>query len=189
LPSIFASTADGGCSGPHNHHHQGAALPFSIRTGKSLESPALLAVAADHRKDAITSIATLAGVSGAALGLGILDPLAAALTSIFILHIGWQTFSGAAHDLMDGTAPESFNQQIINLAESVNHVEHVHEIRTRRSGQYYIIDLKLEMDPSMTVKQAHDVVTEVKKLIFQRIQNVGDVMIHVNPHDEEHVAP
>jgi len=160
---------------------------FSIRTGRSLESPALLAVAADHRKDAITSIATLAGVSGAALGLGILDPLAAALTSIFILHIGWQTFSGAAHDLMDGTAPESFNQQIINLAESVNQVEHVHEIRTRRSGQYYIIDLKLEMDPSMTVKQAHDVVTEVKKLIFQRIQNVGDVMIHVNPHDEEHV--
>lgn len=159
---------------------------FSIRTGTSLESPALLAVAADHRKDALTSIATLAGVSGAALGWGLLDPLAAGLTSFFILHIGWQTFSGAAHDLMDGTAPESFNQQIINLAESVKQVEHVHEIRTRRSGQYYIIDLKLDMDPAMTVKQSHDVVTEVKRLIFERIQNVGDVMIHVNPHDEEH---
>lgn len=159
---------------------------YSIRTGRHLESPALLAVAADHRKDALTSVATLFGVAGAAMGIGILDPLAAALTSLFILHIGWQTFSGAAHDLMDGTAPEDFNQQVILLAESVPQVEHVHEIRTRRSGQYYIIDLKLEMDPQMTVKESHDVITEVKRLIFKQMHNVGDVMIHINPHDEAH---
>lgn len=159
---------------------------YSIRTGESLESPALMAVAADHRKDALTSIATLVGVLGATLGVGILDPLAAALTSLFILHIGWQTFASAAHDLMDGTAPEEFNQQVINLAEGVRQVEHVHEIRTRRSGQYYIIDLKLDMDPQMTVKESHDVITEVKRLIFEQMNNVGDVMIHINPHDEEH---
>ena len=159
---------------------------YSIRTGRDLESPALLAVAADHRKDALTSIATLAGVLGATLGFGILDPLAAALTSFFILHIGWQTFASSAHDLMDGTAPEEFNQQVISLAEGVNQVEHVHEIRTRRSGQYYIIDLKLDMDPQMTVKESHDVITEVKRLIFEQMNNVGDVMIHINPHDEEH---
>lgn len=159
---------------------------YSISTGKDLESPALMAVAADHRKDAITSIATLVGVLGATLGVGILDPLAAALTSLFIIHIGWQTFASSAHDLMDGTAPEEFNQQVINLAEGVRQVEHVHEIRTRRSGQYYIIDLKLDMDPQMTVKESHDVITEVKRLIFERMNNVGDVMIHINPHDEEH---
>ena len=61
---------------------------FSHRTGAQLESPALLAVAKDHRKDAITSISTLAGVAGAWFGFGIMDPLAAGLTSFFILHIG-----------------------------------------------------------------------------------------------------
>ena len=65
-------------------------------------------------------------------------------------------------------------------------MEHVHDIRGRRTGQYMVIDLKLEMDPSMTVKESHDIATRVKKLIFDGFPNVGDVMIHINPHDEEH---
>lgn len=159
---------------------------FSTRTGKKLESPALLAIAKDHRKDAISSIATLVGVIGAFFGFGIMDPLAAGLTSFFILHIGYQTFRDAAHDLMDGTVPADFIDALQVLAESVEHVEHVHEMRARRSGQYMIVDLKLEMDPDMTVKQSHDIATKVKKLIFDRYPAVGDVMIHINPHDEEH---
>jgi cation diffusion facilitator family transporter len=159
---------------------------YSTTTGRQLESPSLLAIAQDHRKDALTSIATLVGVVGAFFGLGIMDPLAAGLTALFILHIGWQTLSGACHDLMDGAVHGDYIQEITSLAEAVPHVEQVHEIRARRSGQYIIIDLKLEMDPQMTVKQSHDVATKVKRLIFEQFHNVGDVMIHINPHAEEH---
>lgn len=159
---------------------------FSTRTGKKLESPALLAIAKDHRKDAVSSVATLVGVIGAFFGFGIMDPVAAGLTSLFILHIGYQTFREASHDLMDGTVPADFIDALQALAESVEQVEHVHELRARRSGQYMIVDLKLEMDPNMTVKQSHDVATRVKKLIFDRYPGVGDVMIHINPHEEEH---
>lgn len=159
---------------------------FTHATGNRLSSPALLAIAKDHRKDAVTSISTLAGVVGAFFGFGIMDPLAAGLTSFFILHIGWQTFRESAHDLMDGTAPPDFIHEITSLAESVDHVEHVHDIRGRRSGQYMIIDLKLDMAPEMTVKDSHDVATRVKQLIFDKFHNVGDVMIHINPHEEEH---
>jgi cation diffusion facilitator family transporter len=159
---------------------------FSHKTGEKLGSPALLAIARDHRKDAVTSISTLVGVIGAYFGLGIMDPLAAALTAFFILHIGYQTFREAAHDLMDGSAPADFVDALQQLAEGVANVEHVHEIRARRSGQYMIVDLKLDMDPDMTVKQSHDIATEVKRLIFERYPGVGDVMIHINPHDEEH---
>lgn len=159
---------------------------FSLRTGRRLESPALLAIARDHRKDALTSVATLAGVVGAFFGIGIMDPLAAGLTSFFILHIGWQTFREASHDLMDGSAPPDFIAEVTRLAEGVARVEHVHEIRARRSGQYMIIDLKLDMDPIMTVKESHAVATRVKRLIFEAFPNVGDVMIHINPHEEEH---
>lgn len=159
---------------------------FTNKTGKQLSSPALLAVAKDHHKDALTSISTLVGVASAFFGYGFMDPLAAGLTSFFILHIGWQTFRDAGHDLMDGSAPPDFIAEVTRLAESVARVEHVHDIRGRRSGQYMIIDLKLDMDPAMTVKESHDVATHVKKLIFDGFPNVGDVMIHINPHDEEH---
>lgn len=159
---------------------------FSMKTGSSLQSPALLAVAKDHRKDAITSIATLAGVTAAFFGYSIMDPLAAGLTAFFIFHIGWETFRSAAHDLMDGLPEEEVLAGIVALAEKVDGVEHVHEIKGRRSGQYLIIDLKLEMDPDMTVKESHAIATAVKKVIFNHNANIGDVMIHINPHDEEH---
>lgn len=159
---------------------------FTQKTGRELESPSLLAIAKDHRKDALTSISTLAGVLGAFFGFGIMDPLAAGLTSFFILHIGLETYRGAAHDLMDGSVPVNFIEKVTHLAESVERVEHVHDIRGRRSGQYMIIDLKLDMDPAMTVKESHDIAKQVKKLIFDGFPNVGDVMIHINPHEEEH---
>lgn len=159
---------------------------FSMKTGSNLQSPALLAVAKDHRKDAITSIATLVGVTAAFFGFSIMDPIAAAVTSIFIFHIGWETFRGAVHDLMDGQPEEETLATIVLLAESVAGVEHVHEIKGRRSGQYLIIDLKLDMDPHMTVKESHDIATAVKKVIFEHNANIGDVMIHVNPHEEDH---
>lgn len=159
---------------------------FSMKTGSSLQSPALLAVAKDHRKDAITSIATLVGVTAAFFGFSIMDPLAAGLTALFIFHIGWETFQSAAHDLMDGQPEEEVLASLVALAEKVDGVEHVHEIKGRRSGQYLIIDLKLEMDPDMTVKESHAIATAVKKVIFNHNANIGDVMIHINPHDEEH---
>jgi len=159
---------------------------YSNKVSKRLESPAVEAIAKDHRKDALTSVATLVGVGGAYFGLTILDPIAAGLTALFIFHIGYETFKSAAHDLMDGQPPAELIRDVTTIAEGVEGVEHVHEIRGRRSGQYLIVDLKLEMDPYMTVKQSHDIATEVKRLIFERFSNVGDVMIHINPHEEEH---
>jgi cation diffusion facilitator family transporter len=159
---------------------------YSLTEGTRLGSPAILASAKDHRKDALTSVSTLVGVTGAYFGLTIMDPIAAGLTSFFIFHIGYETFMGAAHDLMDGRLEDACVGDIVSIAEKVPGVEQVHEIRCRRSGQYLIVDLKLNMDPEMTVRRSHAIATEVKKLIFEGVPHVGDVMIHINPHQEEH---
>jgi cation diffusion facilitator family transporter len=158
---------------------------YTRRTSKRLESPALEAIAQDHRKDAVSSVATLIGVGGAYLGAELMDPLAAGLTAFFIFHIAWKTFSGAADDLMDCQPPQTFNNAITTLAAEVPGVEHIHEIRCRRSGQYLIIDMKMDMDPAMSVKESHAITAKVKRLIFERFASVGEVMIHINPHDDE----
>jgi cation diffusion facilitator family transporter len=159
---------------------------YSVRVGGDLGSPALHAVAKDHRKDAITSMATLVGVGCAYFGLRVMDPIAAGLTSLFIFHIGYQTFRTSAHELMDGLPQQEDVEAIAQLARSIDGVDEVHEIRARRSGQYLIVDLKLNMDPQMTVKKSHEIATEVKRRIFERFPHVGDVMIHINPSDEPH---
>jgi len=93
---------------------------------------------------------------------------------------------GAAHELMDGKPDDNSLEDMRKIAEGVAGVDHVHEIRCRRSGQYLIVDLKLDMDPEMTVRESHRIATAVKKLIFEQAMNVGDVMIHINPHEDEH---
>ena len=159
---------------------------YSVRVGGELGSPALLAIAKDHRKDAVTSVATLIGVGFAYLGFGVMDPIAAGLTSLFIFHIGFQTFRASAHELMDGLPRREIIDAIAVLAEGVEGVDRVHEIRARHSGQFLIVDLKLDMAPDMTVKRSHRIATEVKSRIFEQFPNVGDVMIHINPSDEPH---
>ena len=159
---------------------------YSVRVGGELGSPALLAIAKDHRKDAITSVATLIGVGCAYFGFRIMDPIAAGLTSLFIFHIGYQTFRSSAHELMDGLPRQELVSAIAQLAAAVEGVDGVHEIRARHSGQFLIVDLKLDMAPEMTVRCSHEIATEVKKRIFDHFSNVGDVMIHINPSDEPH---
>jgi cation diffusion facilitator family transporter len=159
---------------------------YTHRVAKQIESPAVDAIAKDHRKDALTSVSTLIGVTGAYLGVVFLDPLAAGLTAFFIFYIGWETFRNAAHDLMDGQPPKDILTQISAASHEVSGVDNVHEIRGRRSGQYLIIDLKLDMNPLLTVKQSHEIATEVKRRIFKRFPNIGDVMIHINPSNEDH---
>jgi cation diffusion facilitator family transporter len=159
---------------------------FTVRVGNRCQSPAVLAVAKDHRKDAITSVATLIGVTGAFLGATIMDPLAAAVSALFIFHIGWETLRSSLDDLMDFTAPPALLDDMRQRAATVPGVTGVHEIRGRRSGQNIIVDLKLEMDPGLTVKQAHDIADNVKRRLFEEFENIGDVMIHINPSGEDH---
>jgi len=159
---------------------------YTLRVAGNLGSPSVAAVAKDHRKDAITSIATLIGVTGAYLGCKIMDPIAAAISAVIIIRIGWQTLRPAVGDLMDAALPPALLTEISGIAAGVEGVAGVHEIRGRRSGQYVIVDLKLEMDALMTVKQSHTIADQVKRQLFSKFPNIGDVMIHINPHAEEH---
>ncbi len=156
----------------------------TFRRARRGGSPVLAALAQDHRKDALTSIGTLLGCGCAFLGWRMLDPVFAGLTGLLIAHMGIETVHAAARQLIDAALPEPRLDAISAVALSVEGVEHVHEIRGRHSGQYIIVDLKLEMDPAMTVARSHEIATTVKRRIFDADAGVGDVMIHVNPHDD-----
>lgn len=163
-----------------------ALFRYTRRVARKTESPTLEAIAADHRKDAITSVATLIGVGGAYFGLYLLDPIAAGATSFIIFYIGWKTLRSASNDLMDGRPSKEIIAGITETAASIEGVDRVYEIRVRRSGQKLIVDMKLDMDPQMTVKQSHGIGNEVRKKIFACFPGVGDIMIHVHPSAEEH---
>ncbi len=159
-----------------------AMFRFGNSFGKKVGSRAIIANSWDNRADALSSLTALAGILGARFGYAFLDPVAALVVSAMIARVVYGLLRESAHELMDGMVSD-LGSRIVDIAEGVEGVEHAYA-RVRRIGRGYSVDLKLEMDPEMSVSGSHDVGIEVKNRIARTIKGVSDVMIHVHPHDE-----
>lgn len=157
---------------------------ITARIGKEVESPAVIANAWHHRSDAISSIGSLVGIGGA-IFLGkqwvILDPLAGCIISIFIFVVALKMAGGAVSELMEASLPEQNEQEIQNIIMSVNGLEDVHELKTRRNGRSVIIDAHVVVNPSITVAEAHDMTVEAESLLRDRFGEKTQIYIHIEP--------
>jgi divalent metal cation (Fe/Co/Zn/Cd) transporter len=73
-------------------------------------------------------------------------------------------------------------KEIRETAVSVPGAMGVEKCFARKTGLTYHVDLHLEVDPAMTVAASHDIATEVKNRIKDRLDWVADVLVHVEPH-------
>jgi cation diffusion facilitator family transporter len=161
---------------------------YKYRVGNAIRSKALIANAWEHRSDAYSSIAALIGIAGAKLGyefgyskLILADSIAGIVVSIFVIKMGWNIIKEATDELMDKAIDREILDKIATVVREVNGVDELHEVRARFTGPKLLIDLKIGVDSEKTVKQGHDIATDVKRLIFEKIPNVEDVLVHVNP--------
>ncbi len=156
----------------------------TLRRGKTLNSPAVVANAWHHRSDAVSSIGTLVGVAGA-MFLGaqwrILDPLAAVVVSLFIIKSGVDIMRPSVSELLERSLPEEEQAEILKLVLSVPGIEMVHNMRTRRVGNAVAVDLHAKMDGRMKLEDAHAKATEAEIAIRDRYCGNAIVNIHMEP--------
>lgn len=157
---------------------------YTYRAGKRLDSQAVTANAWHHRSDAISSIGTLIGISGA-MFLGdkwrILDPIAAIVVSILIIKSGYDIVKPCVSELLEASLPEDKEQEILNLVTGVPGIERVHNLRTRRIGNGIAVDLHAKMDGNMTLAEAHDKATAAEKAIRNAFGENSIINIHMEP--------
>lgn len=155
------------------------------RYGRALglrqRSPALLASAEDHRADAIASLAAVAGIAGARLGVPQLDPAAAFFVSLFIMRLGWTLAASAIQDLIDARGEPRTLARVVAEAGAFPGVASVQQVRTRRMGPDILVDLEIGVDGRRTLREVHAVADGVRARVVGRIPEVADVMVHVNP--------
>ncbi|GAV14056.1 cation diffusion facilitator family transporter [Paenibacillus sp. chi10] len=163
---------------------------YKFRLGKRLSSQALIANAWEHRSDVYSSIAALVGVGGAMIGgrLGIswllyLDPIAGAVVALLVLRMGYRLVLDSIHSTMDHVLHDEDANPLIRAVQSVDGVITVDELRAREHGHYVIVDVKISVNPRLTVAEGHAVAKRVKKHLLQRFIHVADVFVHVNPFD------
>ena len=157
---------------------------YTVKKGKQFNSQAVVANAWHHRSDAFSSIGTLIGIGGAIL-LGeswrILDPIAAVIVSIFIIKAAIQLSVPSINDLLEKSLPESVEQEIVKLSTAVPGVSQPHNLRTRRIGNYYAIELHVRMDGSLSLQEAHRTATEIENKLKAHYGANTHIIIHVEP--------
>ena len=161
-----------------------AVFHYTIIKAKHLESQALEANAWHHRSDALSSIGTAIGIGGA-IFFGqqwtVLDPVASVIVGLFIAKVSIDLLRGGIGDLMEQSLPDEVEQEILQLAGSVPDVEEPHDLRTRRIGNHYAIELHILMDGNIPLCVAHDKASAVEELLRQHYGEETHVVVHVEP--------
>ena len=157
---------------------------YTRLVGKATGSTALKAYAWHHRADALSTVATLLGVTGA-MFLGdrwrVLDPLAAIAVSLLILVMAYRLGKPAAQELLEVSLPPEEQQRIADIVKGTPGVEAFHNLRTRRNGNLRVVDLHIKVDGDMSVSRSHDITRDIERQLGEAL---GEVMtnIHAEPY-------
>ena len=161
-----------------------AVYRYTVIKAKKLNSKAVEANAWHHRSDALSSVGTAVGIGGAVFfgtRWTILDPIASVVVGAFIVKVAFDLLRNGIGDLMEQSLPEQVEEEILQLASSVQGVATPHDLRTRRIGNHYAIELHILMDGNITLKEAHDRASEVEDLLRQHYGEETHVAVHVEP--------
>ena len=161
---------------------------YSMMKARQLQSQAVEANAWHHRSDALSSIGTTAGIAGA-IFLGqrwaVLDPIASIIVGVFIIKVSVELLRNGIGDLMEQSLPEGIEQEILESVAALPDVAEPHDLRTRRIGNHYAIELHILMDGNITLNEAHEKASEVEQLLRDRYGENTHVAVHVEPLQSE----
>lgn len=164
---------------------------YTLKTGKTINSQALITNAWHHRTDAFSSIAVAAGIAGS-IFLGekwrLLDPAAAFFISIFILHFASGIFKTAIYELTEASLDKEINDEILKTAGTIPGALHPHNMKTRKIGSNYAIEMHLSVDAGLSIVEAHDIASNVENKLKERYGPDTFISIHIEPHQKEEAS-
>lgn len=163
---------------------------YTMRYARRLKSEMLRANAWHSRSDAISSVVVIIGVGGALLGVTSLDAIAALVVAIMIGKIGFDVARRGMSELIDTGVDAEHLEEIRTMIQSVDGVEDLHLLRTRRMAGQVLVDVHLILrDPRVSVSEGHQISETVRSVLIRHFDDIADVTVHIDPEDDEHAAP
>jgi cation diffusion facilitator family transporter len=156
-----------------------------FNVARRADSAALEADAHHLSIDVWTSVGVVVGLGLVALtGWHWLDPMVGIVVAVFIFLTGWQIARGALSPLLDVRLPESELQAIIAVLDDDPRILSWHKLRTRKAGAQRHIDVHIQVDDGLSLRDAHELTEELEDQMRDTLPNV-EVMIHTEPYEEE----
>ena len=163
-----------------------AVYQYSMVKARQLNSQVVAANAWHHRSDALSSIGTAIGIGGA-IFLGqrwtVLDPIASVVVGAFIVKVAVDLLRNGIGDLMEQSLPDAVEEEMLRIVGALPGVVNPHDLRTRRIGNHYAIELHILMDGDISLREAHNKASEVEDLLRARYGEDTHVAVHVEPKE------
>lgn len=163
-----------------------------FKAGKKTDSHMLIANGKNMLADIFISAGVLAGLLGAIfLKIALIDLIIAIGVSIWIIKTAISIFLEISTELMEGMKDPELYQKIFDAVKTVQGAYNPHRTRVRKLSNLYVIDIDIEVDGSLSVKESHRIAMEVEDVIKQGIDNVYDIVVHIEPlgnieHEEKY---
>jgi cation diffusion facilitator family transporter len=157
-----------------------------MKRSKQTNSSALAADAWHHRSDAITSVAAFVGISIALFmgkGYESADDWAALFAAFFILYNSYKIFRPALGEIMDEHLNDDLVEEIRVKSLTVEGILGTEKCFIRKAGMRYHVDLHAIVSAKISVKEGHDLSHKLQDTLKEKIPQLGNVLIHIEPDD------
>ncbi len=152
------------------------------RAGKRVSSSMLIADAKNMRNDIFISAAAFLGIGLTYIfDMPVLDSITALGVSLFIIKVGFDVFRETDLELMEGIEDPALYNRIFSIVAGVEGAKNPHRTRIRKLNTQLVIDMDIEVDPSISVFQGHEISKNVEKKLRNEIENVYDIIVHIEP--------
>jgi cation diffusion facilitator family transporter len=151
-----------------------------IRVGRRIGSAALVADGLHARTDGFTSLAVVIGAGGVALGFPLADPIVGLVITVAILAVLRTAVRDVFRRLMDGVDPAFIDTAETTLAARPG-VRSVRSVRMRWIGHRLHADAELDIDPDLTLAQAHRIAHGAEHALSHAIPKLDNAVVHAYP--------
>ncbi|MBF0422382.1 MAG: cation transporter [Magnetococcales bacterium] len=160
---------------------------YTRRVGERYHLRALIANAWHHRSDSISSVAALLGIAGAMVGWPVADPIAAIIVSVILIKMAYAFIRDAFLEFTDSSAAidKAIQDNIIKMVQDYPDVYSAHLFKVRRSGPNIHVDIHVVVNPFLSVSEGHQIAERMRLTIIDKILDVTDVLVHVDPEDDQ----
>ncbi|MCX4163814.1 MULTISPECIES: cation diffusion facilitator family transporter [Paraburkholderia] len=165
-----------------------ALFRYMLREAQRVRSAMLIANAWHARSDAASSLVVALGIIGSLAGVRLLDPIAAAIVGFMVARMGWVFGWDALQDLSDRALDEAASTGLRTLLLATPGVRDVHELRTRKMGDFALVDAHILVDPLISVSEGHFIAESARARLLTDTR-VLDALIHVDPENDTLARP
>ena len=157
---------------------------------RRLKSDLLMANAWHHRMDSLSSLGVAVALVGVWLGgpnWAFLDDAVTLVLGGYLIFEATKIFLRACADLLDAAPDKVIIEDLREHILPTPGVVAYHDFRVRRVGDFYEVDLHLQVDPEISVEKGHAIAREVKQTMCEKHPEISKVLVHVEPALREHI--